>query len=127
MRRTILLLLVIASPWFIFANDDGKGNNSGNDNKSIPIDNTSILTEERQLQVPIFHAEINTDRTILIRVDRPMDFEVKILDANGSYVHYRGETINDVLHITTQGFPEGNYTLYIETCECTYTGTFEIS
>lgn len=127
MRKIYFLLLAISIPWCIWANDDGTGNTNGNDEKTIPIKNADFMPEEQQLQIPVFHAEINSDCTILVSADRPTDFEVKILDANGLNVRYRGVTINDVLHITTQGFSEGRYTLQIETSECNYTGVFEIS
>lgn len=125
--RKVLLLLALVIPWCVWANDDGPGSNNGNDDKSIPIKRNFSIPEEEILLIPVFHAEINYDCSIQVSADRPTDFEVTILDAKGMNVRYRGVTIDDVLHITTQGFSLGCYTLRIETDVCTYTGEFEIS
>ena len=125
--RKLLLILTIATPWHIWAIDDGTGNNNGDNDNSIPIINSDCIPEEQQLQIPVFHAIINNDCSIMVSTDRPADFEVMIFDSNGLNVRYRGVTINNVLHITAQSFSVGQYTLQITTNECTYTGVFEIS
>lgn len=122
MKKIILPFFVALSFYIVYANE-----NDNDDDDKIVLSDNCHYTETRRDEIPVFHAIINNDCSIMVSTDRPADFEVMIFDSNGLNVRYRGVTINNVLHITAQSFSVGQYTLQITTNECTYTGVFEIS
>ena len=120
MKKLLFSVFVILS--FAFAYAGGGDDDVGN----IPVHDDYHWTEETEYQIPVFHAHINTDRTILVSVDRPTTFQVRILDASGNNVHYDGFTVDGVYHIITRNFASGHYMLVIASGGNTYHGEFEI-
>lgn len=69
MKKTLLSILSALTLSIVFA----EGND---DNDRIVLLGDCHYTESVRYDIPVFHAEINANSTVLVQADRPTDFEI---------------------------------------------------
>lgn len=98
------------------------------DPPEIPLhENEGDREEQRNETGTItFSAEILSNRKIKIQASGLTTFSVRILDGKGTPI-YEGSTVLGVLHISTESFLVGHYTLFIEGYSYNFSGSFQIN
>lgn len=63
--------------------------------------NQYLNPEEQKTEIPVFHAEVDLDKSVSVTADLSSSFRVSIYDATTSTLLYQGDTYEGYCHFTS--------------------------